>query len=70
MKRVVWLLPEEIAEALRVPIEDVHRLCDAREFAVLELPGGQRRIDKQSFSRFLRARQLGYVPRSLRETPA
>jgi Helix-turn-helix domain len=60
MKRERWLLPEEIAEALRVTVEDVHRLCDAREFAVLELPGGARRIDALSFSRFLRARRLGY----------
>ena len=58
-----WLLPEEIAETLRVPIEDVEALCAAQEFAVLELPSGARRIDAASFGRFVRARQLGYVPR-------
>jgi hypothetical protein len=70
MARGKWLLPEEIAEILRVPIAEVHHLCDAREFAVLELPGGQRRVDAVSFARFIRARRLGYEPRSLREASA
>lgn len=67
VRRCKWLLPEEIASTLRVPVEDVHRLCDAREFAVLELPSGERRIDAASFGRFVRARQLGYTPRDARE---
>lgn len=62
MKRPRWFLPEEVASTLRVSIEDVDRLCDARAFAVLILPSGERRIDAASFGQFVRAHQLGYAP--------
>lgn len=62
MKRAQWYLPEEVAAALRVSVEDVLKLCEAREFAVLTLPSGELRIDAASFGQFIRANQLGYTP--------
>ena len=68
-QRQRWLLLDEVADRLRVSIQDADQLCEAREFGVLLLPSGEKRVDAASFSRFLRAHQLGYEPRSLRESP-
>jgi hypothetical protein len=67
VKRPRWYLPEEVAAALRVSVEDLHRLCDARQCAVLILPNGERRFDAASFGQFVRVHQLGYVPTGQRE---